>query len=364
MRRFALWNLRPRSALLGLLLAVLATGISAASLITGKAGAEASTSLNGTIALTGGTCLCQGDSSQVYLLHLSSGKLIQLTHGPDEHGALGWSHDGSRLLVEEFDPGTERFGGLVSLRVSDSSQVQLAADEEWNEAEWSPSGARVAYLAASSGVAHALYVVNADGTHRQLLARGVQLYRPAFFRPSFSWAPNGRRIVFVSHTGLSTVTTRGKPFVRRIRFNPPPQSTYEPTWSPDGSRIAFTVGGAGRGVTVMRTDGSNVGIVHDGYGPVWSPNSAWLAFQGGVGDAVIHPDRTGWRTWKASWSGITFSPSSTKLAYVGGAGHEPNGDLFVASADGSNHPTRVLHVQSLYFYRPLWRGGTATTESG
>ena len=77
------------------LFAVAVAGTAAAAL-GAKAGAAATTSLRGTIALTGQS---PGDTPQVYLLHLASGKLSELTHGPGGHEAFGWSPDGSRLLV-------------------------------------------------------------------------------------------------------------------------------------------------------------------------------------------------------------------------------------------------------------------------
>jgi len=117
----------------------------------------------------------------------------------------------------------------------------------------------------------------------------------------------------------------------------------------------------------MRPDGSHLQVLQDcgGIGdPVWSPNSSWIAiYSGDSVDCVMHRDGTEARTWSASWSGITFSPNSARLAYVGGLSHSPNGALYIANADGSE-TIQVLNVQRLYFYQPLWRGGTAETESG
>jgi Tol biopolymer transport system component len=345
-------NLRARLTVLVFLL-VVAVGSAAA-------GTERVTS-GGVIALTG---MSRGGSAQIYLYHVASGMLSQLTRGPGQHVAFGWSPNGSRLLVGAF-PGSNNHG-LYAMRADGSSQVRLAASWESNEAKWSPNGKRVAYLAAN----RSLYVVNSDGTHRRLLTRGVQLYTPSFFSPAFSWSPNGRKIVFVSSGGLSTVTTRGVPVFQRLSFtplNPKFPEVWEPTWSPDGSRIAFmTEESPADVVAVVRADGSDLKLLPgDGvaHGPVWSPNGAWIAYGLNQGDEVIRPDGTTARTWVASWSGITFSPNSRRLAYVGGGGHYPNGDFFIASANGANS-TRVLHLQHVIFELPLWRGGTATTETG
>ena len=135
----------------------------------------------------------------------------------------------------------------------------------------------MAYLTRKRG-SDQLYVVNADGTHRRLLTRGVNpSSQLGFFGPEFSWAPDGRRIVFVSSNGLSTVTTRGEPALRHLSFKPPdPQFpwVWEPTWSGDGSRIACTTQvGPKSVVAVMRADGSDLKVLtpgNDSNGPVWS----------------------------------------------------------------------------------------------
>jgi Tol biopolymer transport system component len=335
-------------------LAVAAAGSAPAAVTAGKVGAASATS-GGVIALTGSA---KGDSFQIYLFHVASGRLSQLTHGPRAHMAWGWSPNGSRLLVTEEN-------GLYAMRADGSSQVRLAANPEWNRARWSPDGKRVAYIAVGS-----LYVVNADGTRRRLLTGGVQF--GSEFNPEFSWSPDGQKIVFVSSEGLSTVTTRGVPVVQPLSFElPDPTSTtvWEPNWSPDGSRIAFmTQTSPTVSIAVMQADGSDVKVLagDDGHGPVWSPDGSRIAFRAAwaPGVEVLRPDGTGTRTWgPSSWSGITFSPQSNRLAFVGGAGRLPNGDLFIASVNGSK-PKRVLHLRHLGFELPLWRGGTATTETG
>ena len=380
-------NLRPRSASLGLLLAV-AAGISAAALVAGNAGAATTTALRGTIALTGSSCACSSNSVQVYLLHLASGQLSQLTHGPVDHAAVDWSPNGSRLLVGETGPGRQ---GLYSMRADGSSERLLARRADWAEVQWSPDGHRVAYLSneveTQTGgrpyVRGRLYVINANGTHRRLLAKHVDVSQGGFFgvhNGDFSWAPDGRRIVFFGKCnaprlicsvvdGLVTVKTTGKPTMRQIwagEFF----KQWQPSWSPDGSRIAF-VGepdSGASGLFVMRTDGSHRKRLPVWmYGYVWSPNGSWIAGYSGNGvDSVLHSDGARTRTWTASRGGITFSPNSSRLAYLGGGPgpfYNPNGSLYVANADGST-PIQVLNVQSLYLDKPLWRGGTAETESG
>ena len=118
-------------------------------------------------------------------------------------------------------------------------------------------------------------------------------------------------------------------------------------------------------IVVMRPDGSHVKLLpggDGGHGAVWSPDSSRIAFRNN-GYWVARPNGKHVESLLGSWSGITFSPDSAKLAYIGGQSHAGNGDVYVAGADLAK-PVRVLHVDSLGFFLPLWRGGTASTETG
>jgi Tol biopolymer transport system component len=301
----------------------------------------------------------------VYLLHLASGTLSRLTSGPVNHLAFGWSPDGTRLLMGETGPGRT---GLYSVPIESSPEVQLAKHFVWGEAHWAPDGRRVAFVAPDRRSRGRLYVIGADGTHKRLLAGGVFL-GTGFFTGVFSWAPDGKRIVFARPDGLFTVSTSGRPVVRRIRIRVHvhvPALGWQPVWSPDGSSICFMVTRLpSTRIVVMRPDGSHVKLLpggDGGHGPVWSPDSSRIAFRNS-GYWVAHPNGTYSKSVLGSWSGITFSPDSARLVYIGGQAHAANGDVYAVNANLKN-PVRVLHAHSLDFFLPLWRGGTASTETG
>jgi Tol biopolymer transport system component len=211
-----------------------------------------------------------------------------------------------------------------------------------------------------------LWVVGADGKRLRVLARDLVV--TSYVGGNFSWAPDGRRIVFARMDGLFTVTTQGTPILRRINYRPIPDApvALQPTWSPDGTRIAFSDipaasarDGVPDSIVVMQADGSHVQVLQHGHDPVWSPDGAWIAGRTSGTDQccsgyilLMHADGTQPKTWEAG--GETFSPDSRRLAY---GGFNTN-NLYVANADGS-HPVRVLHAPYRAFTGPpLWRGGT------
>jgi Tol biopolymer transport system component len=118
-------------------------------------------------------------------------------------------------------------------------------------------------------------------------------------------------------------------------------SGVSPSWSPDGTKLAFL----DFGVTVMNADGSGRRRLHGGgldRRPVWSPDGTRLAFGSGSsgangslmvvdvasGDARVVVPTGVQLDWLPSWS-----PDGTKLAFTEGT----EVDLAIVRADGSDH---------------------------
>jgi Tol biopolymer transport system component len=128
-------------------------------------------------------------------------------------------------------------------------------------------------------------------------------------------SPDGRRVAFTDEAGcesgassfaLRVVDASGR---RTSDLSRLPGNAYsysdadheDPTWSPDGSRVAFYRSNQRNpGVHVANRDGSGMRRVTPktlgGHSPAWSPDGAWIAFVGRRGIYVIHPDGTGLRS--------------------------------------------------------------------
>ncbi|MGZ4384787.1 MAG: TolB family protein [Gaiellaceae bacterium] len=153
---------------------------------------------------------------------------------------------------------------------------------------------------------------------------------------------NGK-IVFVSNRGgsglaLYTMNANGGG-VKRI--TPEEARVGQPSWSADGSRIAYVQDSR---ILIVEADGSPVTtLTPDGVRfPSWKPSGDKLAFEVNDSVAVINADDSGWKyirqkgsggdefpAWEPSWS-----PLGTSIAYVQGTGYF-SGSIAVMKADGT-----------------------------
>jgi dipeptidyl aminopeptidase/acylaminoacyl peptidase len=106
-----------------------------------------------------------------------------------------------------------------------------------------------------------------------------------------TWSPDGSQIAFVmSPRGhLTRYAGDGDIYVMNANGTHIRQLTHglaasAPAWSPNGSRIAF-IEGQGQGLAIVDTNGSHQHVIAHGRGyyesPTWSPNGRWIAYDSG-----------------------------------------------------------------------------------
>jgi Tol biopolymer transport system component/plastocyanin len=162
------------------------------------------------------------------------------------------------------------------------------------EPDWRPDGSLIAFtsLNRSGGmvVSSELGVVAPDGSGRRALLRVNSAY---YSVGNPSWSPDGLQIAFTLESG----TAGGELYVldvasgtTRVLFSHPGWDDIDPAWSPDGRYVAFASGVARGSVTstyhtiwvLDRTTGVAGAIVTvpdwDLRGPSWSPDGREIAF--------------------------------------------------------------------------------------
>ena len=146
--------------------------------------------------------------------------------------------------------------------------AMLAACDNPVSSDRGPVG-RIVFQA--SGLSTDIFVMNADGTGVVNLTESPE----SDVLPS--WSPDGSRIAFMSdRDGNSEIYLMNADGTRPVNLTNHRAHDSSPTWSPDGSRIAFLSDRDGNGeIYLMNADGTRpVNLTntpeHEGR-PFWSP---------------------------------------------------------------------------------------------
>jgi Tol biopolymer transport system component len=142
------------------------------------------------------------------------------------------------------------------------------------------------------------------------------------------------RIAFDNHDDVWTINADGTGLTRITHA---PWYEFDPSWSPDGTRIAYRSERNGESeIWVMKPDGSHQRRLTAGISPAWSPDGSTIAFSGVGGLSLIDADGSDRRTLPHTEGGEypSWSPDGTQIAFNSNL----TGDhvMYIARADGSN----------------------------
>jgi len=235
--------------------------------------------------------------------------------GPQPPGLFSSVH-GMIVYLRSSPSGRTAEQRLVAVDPATGAQTVLIPHLEVAPVAWAPSGDALLF---SNGD-----FVNADGSVTHLLAPGHDIQG--------SFSPDGTRVAYSTEQAELYVIDASGQGSRRLLAS----GAYGASWSPDGTRIAFVTqtGGRGWAIETIRPDGTDQRVVFRTAlrdtvttEPVsWSPDGSQIAFTWGLpccdasayGIGVVDADGTNFQMLRGDdgSSDPVWSPDGSQIVFV------------------------------------------------
>lgn len=281
---------------------------------------------------------------------------------PGENGKIVFV----RSFFDEEKDGDIR--NIYSINPDGSELSQLTDFGGDDNPAWSADGLKIAFDRQDEEDEPDIWVMNANGSGQTNLTDS-----PGIYDADPTWSPNGEKIAFT--------TTRDENFeiyvmnaddgTEQTNLTNDGSTDTDPAWSPNGSFIAFSSNREGSyNIYVMNLeDGTLTQLTSTDYSdraPAWSPDGSQIAF---IRFKISEPrildvftinvsDGSGLTnitsTYEVIEAGVAWSPDDMQLVYGQGTDSvASNYNLTIKSADGSGSPFNVT-TDATRETRPDW----------
>jgi Tol biopolymer transport system component/pimeloyl-ACP methyl ester carboxylesterase len=288
-----------------------------------------------------------------------------------------WSPDGKQIAFFAADwPSIRQDIYLINADGSDMKKLTDTTRVVDEDPKWSPDGAYILFQSNRDG-SFDIYRMNSDGSNPQRLTRNAgQNYWPDWWMPvqQQSAAGSDKKIAFVSDRDGN-----GEIYIANADGSQPQRLTRNtvwdgtPTWSPDGTLIAYYTHLTEQSwaIMIMNADGSSprqltesAGSTLCSFGPVWSPDGRRIAFTIEPSSkptcemkhteiAIINTDGSGFSLLTQNEANDlvgAWSPDGTQLVFS--SNRDGNDEIYVMNADGTQ--PRRLTTNSASDILPAW----------
>lgn len=210
-------------------------------------------------------------NSEIYIMDADGSAPQRITNHPADEGSPAWSPDGKKI---SFDSDRNGDFEIYVVNVDGSDPKRLTHHPARDvSASWSPDGSKIAFMSDRDGTFQ-IYVMNPDGSNPTKVSTAPNNWFPM-------WSPDGTLLTFHVDRDVHVMAADGSS-IRRLTHDP--DNGMYPSFSPDGSRIAFMSWREGRTeVFLMNADGTNQQrLTHtprgDAIDPRWSPDGSRIAY--------------------------------------------------------------------------------------
>ncbi len=218
--------------------------------------------------------------AQIYIMNSDGSNQTRLTNAkiPYDGQTLSftysnWSPDGSKLLSDNgwgySGGGIEDAGGIYVFSVNTGNYTQLTHNADDHNEVWSSNGSKIAFFRMDSNSNNDggyIYVMNSDGSGVTRLTAGTNP----------TWSPDGSKIAFTSNKSgnglqLYTIQSDGNGEINLMSTLDNGGVDLTPSWSPDGKKLVFEYIGE---IYLVNSDGSGLKKITTNAkagSAVWSP---------------------------------------------------------------------------------------------
>jgi Tol biopolymer transport system component len=247
-----------------------------------------------------------------------------------------------KLLVERFDQPGVKCLWTVNPDRTGLAVTPLCGDQSSgvNGARFSPDGTHIAF---NDGCGSGVFTAKLDGSDK------VNVEQETICQEGQAWSPDGKRLVIGSHyfntrdtSQLFTISSGGGDYQFLFNRSCPPDpecpSGFEPDWSASGAEILFDSVLSSSIYRVAATGGATA-VVTSGQHPSWSPDGTRIAFARSGDIYVMNADDSGQVniTNSASTdSGPIWSPDGEKIGFTSTPdGNTANNGVWAMNEGGS-----------------------------